>query len=144
MGSFETTLAQLRGTNCVAVDAVEFEEVPKDTVYAVGTSIRFGDGTKLDAQFWRLTKVGKPWVSIFDHRQKYGGPEPIDAIRVLKEELVGKPVVEATMSKKSGDLLFEFGSDLTLEVFNFTGYEIWQMTFPDGTGELSNYALSSG
>jgi len=37
MGSFETTLAQLRGTNCVAVDAVEFEEVPKDTVYAVGT-----------------------------------------------------------------------------------------------------------
>ncbi len=24
--------------------------------------------------------------------------------------------------------------------FNFTGYEVWEFRFPDGTGELSNYA----
>jgi hypothetical protein len=143
MGSFEATLAQLWGIHCEAVDAVEYDEGPKDTVDAVGTSLRFADGTKLQAQFWRLGKKGKPLVSIFDHRQKYGLPEPIDAIGVLKEELVGKPIVEATMNRTTGDLHFEFGGDLVLEVFNFTAYEIWQMTFADGSVEYSNYALAS-
>jgi hypothetical protein len=25
-------------------------------------------------------------------------------------------------------------------VFNFTGYEVWEIHFPDGTGEYSPYA----
>jgi hypothetical protein len=31
---------------------------------------------------------------------------------------------------------------LVLEVFNFTAFDIWEVTFPDGTGELSNYVLT--
>jgi len=30
--------------------------------------------------------------------------------------------------------------DLKLQILNFTGYEIWEIRFPDGTGEYSNYA----
>ncbi len=43
----------------------------------------------------------------------------------------------------TGDLRFRFQDELALEVFNFTGFEIWEVTFPDGFGELSNYALTN-
>ena len=42
---------------------------------------------------------------------------------------------------ETGDLRFKFDGELTFEVFNFTSYEIWEVTFPDGTVEWSNYAL---
>jgi hypothetical protein len=29
---------------------------------------------------------------------------------------------------------------ITLQVLNFAGYEIWEIEFPDRTGEYSNYA----
>ena len=29
-----------------------------------------------------------------------------------------------------------------VSIFNFTAFEIWAVTFPDGAMELSNYALS--
>jgi len=139
--TFTTKLAKLAGIICGAVDAVEFETPPTEPIYASGTRIGFADRTTLSAQFWRLIKSRKPVVSIFDHRQRYGLPAPIDAIRVLREALIGKPVVRASMNEVTGDLRFEFVGDLVLEVFNFTGFEIWKVEFPDGTGELSNYAL---
>jgi hypothetical protein len=46
------------------------------------------------------------------------------------------------MDEATGDLHFRFGIEVTLHVFNFTGFEIWEVRFPDGTGELSNYALA--
>lgn len=142
MTDFERSLARLRGDKCEAVCAIEYEETPTDTVYSVGTSIQFTDGTKLRAQFWRLTKEGGPLVSTFDHRQRYGLPAPIDAVGIIREELVGKQVLGAVLDRLSGDLRFQFESDLLLEVFNFTAFEIWAVTFPDGSEELSNYALS--
>lgn len=132
-------LAQLRGEKCEAVDAIEHEGSPD--IYSVGTSIEFTSGTHLNAQFWRLIKAGRPVVSIFDHRQRYGLPEPIDALRIIREELVGKHLLDAVMDRTTGDLRFRFDNDLLLEVFNFTGFEIWAVTFPDGSSELSNYAL---
>jgi hypothetical protein len=142
MKDFARRLAQLRGIACVGVLAVEYEEPAKDAIYSVGTSLAFADGTKLDAQFWRLIKVGRPLVSIFDHRQRYGLPTPVDAIGTLRNELVGKQVEDATMDGVTGDLYFRFGIEVTLQVFNFTAFEIWEVKFPDGTGELSNYALA--
>lgn len=68
----ETKLAQLLRTSCASVEADEYEQPPTDSIYAVGTRLRFGEGTRLAAQFWRFIKGGKPLVSIFDHRQKYG------------------------------------------------------------------------
>jgi hypothetical protein len=36
--------------------------------------LRFSDGSKLEANFWRIIKDGKAIISSFDHRQKYGLP----------------------------------------------------------------------
>jgi len=141
MSNFTRRLAHLRESKCEAVHAIEYEERAGDTIYLVATSIEFTDGTKLDAQFWRLTKGERPLVSIFDHRQRYGLPAPIDAFRVMRDELVGKQVSDVVMDKATGDLRFRFKGDVVLEVFNFTAFEIWKLIFPDGTMELSNFAL---
>jgi len=141
MSNFTRRLAQLRESKCEVVHAIEYEERAGDTIYSVGTSIEFTDGTKLDAQFWRLTKGERPLVSIFDHRQRYGLPAPIDAFRVMRDELVGKQVSDVVMDRATGDLRFRFKGDVVLEVFNFTAFEIWRLIFPDGTMELSNFAL---
>jgi hypothetical protein len=60
MKGFTDRLAQLRGVKCQAVDAEEYETRGSEPIFAVGPSIRFADGTKLRAQFWRLTKAGSP------------------------------------------------------------------------------------
>jgi len=87
---------RLKGMKCEAVDAIEYEEpAAADTIYSVGTSIHFTDSTKLTAQFWRLTKEGSPFVSIFDHRQRYGLPAQVDTFRMMRDELVGKEVLDA-------------------------------------------------
>ncbi len=143
MKTFARRLAHLRGSTCADVVAVEYEKPGAEAIYSVGTSILFGDGTKLDAQFWRLIEPAGPVVSIFDHRQRYGLPTPVDALGRLREELVGKLVEDATMEDATGDLRLRFQGDLTLQVFNLTAFEIWEVRFPDGTGETSNYAIAN-
>jgi hypothetical protein len=134
---------RLKGMKCEAVEAIEYEEPAPDTIYSVGTSIQFTGSTRLNAQFWRLTKEGSAFVSIFDHRQRYGLPAPIDAFRMMRDELVGKEILDVVMDRTTGDLRFRFEGDVILEVFNFTAFEIWQVIFPDGSMELSNYALDT-
>src|SRR5215467_2744371 len=112
MSNFTGRLAQLRGSKCEAVRAIEHEEPACDTIYSIGTLIEFTDGTKLDAQFWRLTKGERALVSIFDHRQRYGLPAPIDAFHVMRDELVSRQVSEAMMDKATGDLRFRFEGDV--------------------------------
>ena len=58
----------------------------------------------------------------------------IDALRIIREELVGKQLLDAAMDRTTGDLRFRFDDDLLLEVFNFTGFEIWAATFPYANG----------
>jgi hypothetical protein len=45
--------------------------------------------------------------------------------------------------KMTGDLHFRFDGGVDLEVYNFTAFEIWMVTFPDGTMELSNFQCRS-
>ena len=136
-------LHQLRGAKCSSVESLEYEERPADPTYSVGTVVTFSDSTRLSLRFWRLIKNGKPLVSIFDHQQKYGLPEPIDAIAMLKKELHGRTIVGAEMDETTGDLRFEFEGDVRFEVFNFTAFEIWELTFADGSVEYSNYAVET-
>lgn len=100
----------------------------------------FANGSRLRAEYWRITKDGKAGISSFDHRQQYGLPAPIDAIEKLKEQLQDKIVADVTWDKKTGDLLLRFIDQIELQVFNFTGYEMWEISFPDGTVQYSNYA----
>lgn len=134
-------LARWRGARCAQVRAIEYETSSPESIFSVGTTLEFDDGTILDAQFWRLTKNGRPGVSIFDHRRRYGLPMPMDAVGALRAELAGRRLVAAEMDRTTADLRFIFENERRLEVFNFTGFEIWELKFPDGTGQVSNYAL---
>jgi hypothetical protein len=100
----------------------------------------FSNGSRLRAEYWRVTKDGKASVSSFDHQQQYGLPAPIDVITELQEHLRDKSVTDARLDGETGDLLFLFSENIKFQVFNFTGYEIWEISFPDGTGEYSNNA----
>jgi hypothetical protein len=100
----------------------------------------FAEGTRLRADYWRVLRDGKERISSFDHQQQYGLPAPLDAIKELQNELKNKTVTEAQLNKESGDLLLQFTENTKLQIFSFSGYEVWEISFPDGTGEYSNYA----
>lgn len=120
----------------VCVSATNF--CPESGMASV--QLLFTNGSKLRADYWRVTKDGKASISSFDHRQKYGLPAPIDAMAELQGQLQDRTVTNAQLDGESGDLLFEFSDNIKFRVFNFTGYEVWEIQFPDGTGEYSPYA----
>jgi hypothetical protein len=103
--------------------------------------ILFSDGTRLRATYWRLIVNRRASLTSFDHEQKYGLPAPIDAKEALRQTLDGRKCTDARMHPETGDLWFLFDPAIQFEVFNFTGYEIWEITFPDGRKQYSNYAL---
>jgi hypothetical protein len=107
---------------------------------AATVQLSFSDGTTLRADYWRLLKHSKERISSFDHRQQYGLTQPIDAIRDLENEIRNEHLTDVHHDSGTGDLLLEFTSDVKLQIFGFTAYEIWEINFPNGTGEFSNYS----
>jgi hypothetical protein len=107
---------------------------------AASVQLVFVDGSRLRADYWRVTKDGKAVMSTFDHQQQYGLPAPIDAIAELQRQLQDRAVTDAKLDGESGDLLFEFSDNIKFRVFNFSCYEAWEIHFPDGTGEYSTHA----
>jgi hypothetical protein len=103
--------------------------------------ITCANGTKLLATFWRLIKGGKASWSSFDHRQTYGGPAPLDARALLRKELSGRPCTRVRFDRVTGDLVLDFSDGVALQIFNFTGHEIWAVRFPDGREDYSNHVL---
>ncbi len=101
--------------------------------------IEFSDGTQLRADYWRLIKDQKHFLSSFDHQQRYALPEAIDAVSELQQTLHDLRVIDARLDAETGDLIFRFSPHCTLQILNFTGYEVWEIHFQDGSGELSNY-----
>jgi hypothetical protein len=94
-------------------------------------------GEELYADYWRNGKAG---ISSFDHQQQYGLPAPLDAIRELQEVIQRKSVIDARLDGETGDLIFNFNGNIKLQIFNFTGYEVWEISFSNGSVEYSNYA----
>lgn len=137
MNSLVERLSKLK---CVKLTQITDSDGVLDDAGSASIVIIFSDGTRLRADYWRLIKKGKAHFSNFDHQQQYGMPERINAKKDLSEELSNKEVVSAEIDKETGDLIFKLTDNLKLEVLNFTGYEVWEMTFPDGSGEYSNYA----
>jgi hypothetical protein len=103
-------------------------------------SLLFVDGTRLQAEYWRLIEEGAASFSSFDHQQIYGLPAAIDAVEELQKRLSGRAVVEALHDQETGDLVFKFTGDTKLQILNVTGYEIWEIRFPNGAVEYSNFA----
>jgi hypothetical protein len=135
LSSLQNSLSKLAGSSVTVSPGNGFPEPGMASV-----ELFFADGTRLQTEYWRVTEGGRASFSSFDHQQIYGLPARIDAIQDLRDRLVGKMVVEALHDPETGDLLFKFIEDIKLQVLNVTGYEIWQIRFPDGTGEYSNYA----
>jgi hypothetical protein len=133
--SLQNSLLRLSGSTVAVSPGNGYPEPGQASVLLL-----FGEGTKLQAEFWRLIEHGRASFSSFDHQQKYGLPVVIDAIQELRERLADKMVEEAVLDEETGDLLFRFTHDTKLQILNVTGYEIWDIRFPDGTGEYSNYA----
>jgi hypothetical protein len=131
---FTTDLKSL--INC-SIHVFDNKSYPEEGTASV--VIIFTNGTKLRTDYWRLIKGGERVLSSFDHQQKYGLPAPINAKIELQNELENKVVSDAKLDTNTGDLVFYFENRLTLQALNFTGYEIWEITFPDGTKEYSNY-----
>lgn len=103
-------------------------------------SILFVDGTRLEADYWRLTENGAASYTSFDHQQKYGLPEIIDAVVELRNRLTGQSLMSALHDLETGDLIFEFSGSTKLQILNVTGYEIWELRFPSGAVTYSNGA----
>ncbi len=49
--------------------------------------------------------------------------------------------MDASLNAETGDLLFVLDGDIRLQVFNFSGYEVWDFTSPDGSTVYSKHAL---
>jgi hypothetical protein len=94
----------------------------------------------LKAHYWRLIQDGHALLSSFDHQKKYGLPAPIDAKEEISGLLKGKICHNVHFDGETADLTLVFSETTKLQVFNFTAYEIWEIRFPDGTGQYSNYA----
>ena len=135
--------ARLKGLGVDKVEAVLYETPSAEPMFDINWLIKFSDGTILSLQFWRLLKDGKSPFSSFDHGRRYGLPAPIDALDRLREELQGQTTTQVSLDRRTGDLLFDFAGGQRLEVFNFTGFEIWQLQFPDGSAVYSNYVLAT-
>jgi hypothetical protein len=135
LSSFSDSLSRLKSSS---VQVLEFAACTDAGL--AGVRLIFVEGTTLQANYWRVISDGKERISSFDHRQKYGLAAPIDAVAELQKELRNKTVTEAQLDKETGDLFFQFTENVKLQIFAFSGYEVWEISFPDGTGEYSNHA----
>jgi hypothetical protein len=131
LAAFARRLSELE--NCTA------EVFEHDATQGAAIALKFADGSRLRADYWRLIKDGKARLSSFDHAQKYGLAAPINAVLELAKQLHDKRVLKACLDRQTGDLLFDFSDRIHLQVLNFTGYEVWEMSFPSGAREFSNY-----
>ena len=133
--SLQDTLSKLMNSSVLVSPGNGFSEHGQASV-----ALMFVDGTRLQAEYWRLIEGGAASYSSFDHEQKYGLPAPINAVEELRKRLAGRIVLEALHDKETGDLVFRFSGDTKLQILNVTGYEIWEVTLPNGAVEYSNYA----
>lgn len=100
--------------------------------------IVFSNKTEVTASYWRVVSSGTR-ISNFDQNQKYGLQKEINAVEELGKIISGEALTAAFLEVDTGDLEFTMGNNKRLRLFNFTGYEVWEISFPDGSGEYSNY-----
>ena len=145
MKPWEQNLAKLRNTP-VAVSRHNMPESVENVAdydeYGATIFVKFSDGTVLRASYWRFIQNGGPRLSSFDHHQQYGLPAAIDAKEKLCNLLEGKLCHKVEFDPETADLILTFGETTQLQVFRFTAYEDWEISFPDGTGEYCNYAVT--
>ena len=134
LAAFERGLAALKDNTVQVTD--------NDLHGGASVILAFEGGATIRADYWRLLKNSLAVVSSFDHQQKYSLPQPVDARQDLRKVLDGQQVIEARLDKQTGDLLFAFSGRAHLQVFNLTGYVVWETAFPNGGGDYSNFVMT--
>jgi hypothetical protein len=134
MDELKRSLAKLHGS-CVNVQPDGTDLKPE----CGSVRLEFSGGEWLRATYWRVLGESMPRLSNFDHLQRYGLPRPIDAVRDLRELLRDRRIAQASLEERTGDVIFEFEGDVSLQILNFSGNEVWEFRFMDGGGEWSNY-----
>ncbi len=125
---FENRLSELAG---LSIESIEPED---DSCW-----ITLSDGARIYAGYWRLICLKEDNFSSFDHQQKYGLAAPIDAVGNLISSIGKQKILMAKTDRETGDLELAFENRAKLQIFNFTGNEAWEVEFPDGISQLSNY-----
>ncbi len=106
-----------------------------------GIVLEFSNGTTLDAFYWRLIIGNSVAFTSFDHNQRYGNAHDFDAKKSLIERLNGAQCQSIKLDEETADLEISLSSDMRLQVFSFTAFEIWTIRFPDGVAGYSSYIL---
>ena len=132
--TFDKSLRNLKNGS-VRVSAVNAQAAPGKA----SALLLFANGTRLRADQWRLIKKGREPISSFDQLEE--STSAANAIGKLNEQLQDENVNTATLDRETGDILFQFSSNIRLQVFNVAGYEAWEINFPDGTFEFSTYVF---
>lgn len=102
--------------------------------------LQFSDGTQLRGTFWRLFRPGNFLASSFDLGEIYGNEGATNSqIRGTLEYEVKSQIVKHAAFSPAGDLMISLENGFEIQIFNFTGYEVWEIQFPDGTSEYSNF-----
>jgi len=116
------SLSWLKGS---IVSSVELE------VEAKSWSLCFGNNSRLYVPcLWRLIGVRGLLATSEDHGQRFGLPQPFDALSVLAA-LEGKVVLTVVIRPATNDLTLEFEGDRTFEVVNSSaGFEGWSASHP--------------
>lgn len=126
----------------------KFETLAEDKILVIAREsnaalkIKTSSGATICGLFWRLIIPDGNNLSNFDDKKVYSLPEPIDAIKELSAQLTGHTIRQGIFNIDTGDLEIRFDNKIILQIFNFTGLEVWEVEFADNTGEFSNFALT--
>ena len=102
----------------------KIEKLPPD--YWV---FQFGNGVVLSTQSqWRLLSQNAILLTSKDDGQKYGLPEPVDAVARIRELLESRVVSEVEVDQASADFTIYFDNGTVLQIVNLSsGYEAWTL-----------------
>ena len=94
-----------------------------------------GGGSITTECLWRLIRDGRIAITSEDHGQRFGLPEPVDAVSFVTSLLANASIQRVEFRDGTADLAIHFGGDLCLEfITTSSGFESWQITAHDGSG----------
>jgi Family of unknown function (DUF6188) len=92
-----------------------------------------GTGAVRSDSLWRLVHHGSIPITSQDHGQRFGFPQPVDAVQRVNDLVAALTVQRVRLAPDTGDLYLEFDNDSRLEILTTSsGYESWSVFLPDG------------
>lgn len=122
-------LTVMKGLKLSEVVKTEFDEL----------ELYFSNDFSIFSCYWRFFGGDGSRFSSFDHNQKYGLLAPYDSYLNLQKNIQKSEVVSIEINERTKDVEIKFNNNCQLDLINVTANEIWQINWPDGRLETSNY-----